>query len=304
MRTPLSTALAALLAFSLAGESAAQSVSMPGAGLPRAGTASAMETVRGETDGDQLAIDGRLASFGRVPWVLVVEAIRSVKGELVPWDRDSDWARLWRVPGDASGTKYVPVEGDAEDREHVRNPELSSKDSVPAGFGFLAGKYRAPAIVLVVREPTGVAVIPWRGGYGSWSRSTISAGAPNEDAKIEALKLIARVFSANERREEPSGSSSSRVLAKVLAFRQASGGVQYQVMVRGRIAQEQLLRLIGRAGGLSVAEIVTTQDGYDVVVSDVSSDREPIERRLGRVGLMTEVSGRQAQDVPAAVLNE
>ena len=300
MYTFLSTVLASLLAFAFAGEAVAQSAPMQGVVLPRAGVAGALG---GETDEGQPVVSERPVSFGRVPWVLVVEAVRSPKGELVPWERDGEWARLWRVPGDAAGTRYVPVEGDAEDREHVRNPDGNSKDSVPAGLGFLAGKYRAPAIVLVVREPSGVGVIPWRGGYGSWSRSAVPVGAPTEDAKTEALKLIARVFSGSDRRDELA--NPSRLAAKVLAFREASGGILYQVVVRGRIAQQQLLKLIERAGGLSVAEIVTTLDGYDVVLSDPSGEKEPIERRLSRAGLPTEASGRQAQELPGtAASNE
>lgn len=278
----------------------AQLVPTQGLTLPRTGAVGALG---GEAGDDQPSASERSITFGRVPWVLVVEAVRSPKGELIPWERDGEWARLWRVPGDAAGTRYVPVEGDAEDREQVRSPDGSSKESLPAGFGFLAGKYRAPAIVLVVREASGVGVIPWRGGYGSWLRSAVPVGAPEEDAKAEALKLIARVFSGSGRREELA--NSARLAAKVLAFREAGGGVQYQVVVRGRIAQQQLLKLIERAGGLSVVEIVTTLDGYDVVVSDPSGEKDPIERRLSRAGLPTEASGRSAQELPrAAVSNE
>lgn len=292
MSQSVSTVVAALLALALAGEVSAQSLPSRGPGPVRAETDAGLD---GATVDEDATTSERPMNFGRVPWVLVVEAVRTAKGDLLPWDGDGEWARLWRVPGDASGTRFVPLDGDAEDRERVR-VDAKTK-ALPSGLDFVAGKYRAPAIALVVREPSGVAVMPWRGGYGSWLRASLQQGAPAEDAKVEALKLIARAFPAGEKRDD-AAVVAAKVQARVLAFREADGGIQYQVVVRGRIAQQQLLKLIDKVGGLAVAEIVTTADGYDVVLSDPSGVREPIERRLSRAGLPTEPGGQQALGAP------
>jgi hypothetical protein len=286
MQKSVSTILAVFLALSC-GQVIAQT----------AGTLMPTETDTRDGSSDDVVSSERPAAFGRVPWVLVVEAVRTAKGDLVPWEGDSDWSRLWRVPGQVGGTRYVPVDGDAEDRLHVRSTE-KIKDALPGGLSFLSGKYRAPAIALVVREVSGVAVIPWRGGYGTWSRTTLPADAPSEDAKAEALKLIAQQFSVGDRRDEVAG--TARLQGRVLAFRETSGTVQYQVMVRGRVSQQELLKLVGKAAGLAVTEIVTTADGYDLVLSDRSGAPEPIERRLTRAGLQTEPGGRQPRDAQSA----
>ncbi|MGY3581850.1 hypothetical protein ACVIGB_000079 [Bradyrhizobium sp. USDA 4341] len=297
MQKSVSTIVAALLALACAGNGVAQSE--PAAVVSPAQSEANLRPDNIPADGstDDGASVERQANFGRVPWVLVIEAVRTAKGDLVPWDGDGDWARLWRVPGETAGTRYVPVDGDAEDRLHVRSPE-KAKDSLPGGLGFLAGKYRAPAIALVVREPSAVAVIPWRGSFGVWSRTELPSNAPADDAKTEALKLISRAFPAGERKDELV--AAPKLQAKVLAFRQTGGEMQYQVVIRGRIAQQQLLRLIEKAGGLSAVEIVTTADGYDLVLNDPSGSQEPVERRLTRAGLPTEPGGRSTQDAQTA----
>jgi hypothetical protein len=256
-----------------------------------AGSSMPTETDTRDGSAEDVVSSERPAGFGRVPWVLVVEAVRTAKGELVPWEGDAAWSRLWRVPGQTGGIRYVPVDGDAEDRLHVRSAD-QTKDALPVGLGFLAGKYRAPAI----------AVIPWRGSFGTWSRTALSVDAPAEDAKAEALKLIAQQFSAGDRRDEIAG--APRLQGRVLAFRETNGTVQYQVMVRGRISQQELLKVVGRAEGLAVMEIVTTADGYDLVLSDRSGSAEPIERHLTRAGLPTEAGGRQARDAQAVESRE
>lgn len=239
----------------------------------------------------------RGSSLGRVPWTLVVEAVRTAKGELIPWHGEGDWARMWRVPGEAGGTRYIPVEGDAEDREQVKSSEPYSRDSLSHGLSFLASKYRAPAIAVVVREPSSVAVVGWRNGnFSAWARSALAAGTTAEDARLEALKLIARTFPAGEKKEV----NAARALAKVLAFREVSGGLQYQVVVRGRIDERKLVRLVERAGGLSVAEIVTTSEGFELIVNASPGMSEPVERRLSRAGLPTEPAGRPARDARLA----
>lgn len=247
-------------------------------------SASAYEADPGEPD--EVQAEGG-ASLGRVGWVLVIQAVRGPKGDLRPWDKESAWSKAWRVPGDAGGTRYVPVLGDAEDREHVRASDARHL----GGLGFLASKYQAPAIAIVVREPDGVAVSGWRGGVASgWATAPMPAGAAVEDARAAAVRLIAGIFPARAGRDPEA--AAERMRARVLAFRLAGESMrQYQIVVEGRGSPQALQRRIESVSGLSISEIMTTPNGFDVVLDDRSGSSEPVERRLTQAGLPTQAEG-------------
>jgi hypothetical protein len=209
----------------------------------------------------------------------------------VPWEKDGAWAKAWRVPGDAGGTRFVPVFGDAEDREHVRSAGATRLE----GLSFVAGKYHAPAIAVVVREPEAVAVVGWRGGVTSgWTTAPVPAGAAVEDARAAALRLVAGVFPSRGRKD-PEIVAAERLRARVLAFREAGETTrQYQIVVEGKGSPAGLQRRIESVPGLSVSEIMTTPEGgFDIVLDDRSGSAEPVERRLTQAGLPTTADGRR-----------
>jgi hypothetical protein len=228
------------------------------------------------------------ASLGQVGWILVIQAGRGPKGELVPWEKEGAWSKAWRVPGDAGGTRYVPVFGDAEDREHV-------KPSGPrhlGGLAFLAAKYQAPGIAVVVREADAIAVTGWRAGAASgWTSISMPASAAVDDAKAAAVKLMAGIFPPRHGRD-PEVVATERMKARVLAFRDAGeASRQYQIVVEGRGSPQALQKKIESVSGLSISEIMTTPGGYDVVLDDRSGSAEPVEKRLTQAGLPTFIDG-------------
>lgn len=250
-----------------------------------------MATDSPERDDTVEGVTEEAATLGQVAWVLVIQAGRGPKGELVPWEKEGAWAKAWRVPGDAGGTRFVPVFGDAEDRERVRPADARHL----AGLSFLAAKYKAPAIAVVVREADAVGVTGWRSGATSgWSSVAMPAAASADDAKAAAVRLIAGVFPAHRGREPDVAAANARMKARVLAFRDVGETTrQYQVVVEGKGAAQVLQRKIESVQGLSISEIMTTPEGYDVVLDDRSGSTEPVEKRLSEAGLPTTAQGRR-----------
>lgn len=229
-------------------------------------------------------------SLGQVGWVLVIQAGRGSKGDLIPWEKEGAWAKAWRVPGDVSGTRYVPVFGDAEDREHVKPMDHKHL----GGLAFLAAKYHAPAIAVVVREADAVAVTGWRAGAMSrWISVPMPASAAVDDAKAAAVKMISGIFPAGHARD-PEVITSDRMKARVIAFRDAGESTrQYQIAVEGKGSPQGLQRKIESIRGLSISEIMTTAEGYDLVLDDRSGSQEPVEKRLTQAGLPTHANGNR-----------
>lgn len=235
-------------------------------------------------DPAERSMDEERGSLGQVSWVLVIQAGRGSKGELIPWEKEGAWSKAWRVPGEVGGTRYVPVFGDAEDREHVK----PSDQRHLGGLAFLAAKYHAPAIAVVVREADAVAVTGWRAGAASgWNSVPMPASATVDDAKAAAVKMIANIFPA-QRTRDPETIASDRMKARVLAFRDAGEATrQYQIAIEGKGSPQALQRKIESVSGLSISEIMTTPEGYDVVLDDRSGSLEPVEKRLTQAGLPT-----------------
>lgn len=228
------------------------------------------------------AADETGASLSRPAWILLVHAYRTPKGDLVLWDRNSDWAKIWRVPGMIEGIRYVPVSGDAEDRERVK-----SSGGHVEGLSFLVNKYRAPAVALVVRDAGRISVTAWKGAAssGAWKASLPENAEPSA-AKAAGISLLSGIFQGKSDAQADRGAEGS--VARVVAWRDAEGGTkQYQVTVRGPASAEAITKLLTSIEGLSLSDLVRTPEGLDLVIDDASGSSEPIERRLSKAGLET-----------------
>ena len=108
-------------------------------------------------------------------WIFVIAAERDGSGRMV-WSRGSEWSKSWLAPVRRDGTSLVSTLGDADDHDRVRGPSLPSQDAVR----WLARKYRAPAVALLIRDATGEVTIDyWDIGHESHLQTSID---PSGDA--------------------------------------------------------------------------------------------------------------------------
>lgn len=228
----------------------------------------------------------RPSQYAGSSWILVVHAVRTSAGRLVPWDRNDPWGAVWRVPTALKGLRVVPVTGDAEDVAQVTGQALDAFDG--RAFRHLAAKYRAPAVALVVREGAEAAIVSWRNGYTTeWSRVPISDPSDAAGTRMAVSKALASLVgsgpgegaqaSVNDARRS-TGPDTIRISDWRVG---AGGGQEYRAVLSVADADDAIGRMA--AEGIEVLSLREGPAGAEVVLS--SPDGAPIETGLRRAGL-------------------
>lgn len=197
-------------------------------------------------------------SLSKPQWVLVVPAWRNADGSLNPWPKDSAWAKEWVVPRSTpDGLRTVAIVGDSEDVRTVGSETFETMDA--ASLGWLAGKYKAPAIAVAIEDEGGLAsVAGWIQGEGAAWRT-----ADGGSAREASLAAIDEIFSG---RSEGEGTGFD---VAITGQREAAGRMEYRIEISQDIMADVLrgvpgLDVVGFAddGGRSV--VVSPRDGQDI----------------------------------------
>lgn len=229
----------------------------------------------------------RPSQYSGSSWILVVHAVRTPAGRLVPWDRSDPWGAVWRVPTALKGLRVVPVAGDAEDAAQVTGQALDAFDG--RAFRHLAAKYRAPAVALVVREGGEAAIVSWRNGFTTeWSRVPIADLSDAAGTRVAVSKALAALVGSGPGEGaqasvfDDSRPSRGPDTIRISAWRMgAGGGQEYRAVLSAADADDAIGRL--SAEGIEVLSMREGPGGAEVVLS--SPDGAPIETVLRRAGV-------------------
>lgn len=290
------------LAVRAAGDEAARRL-----GLDRSTTVVSRSSFRDERFDDgrleavlDVAVDGRRPAasesrsgsdrpvqYSGSSWILVVHAVRTPAGRLVPWVRNDPWGAVWRVPTALKGFRVVPVTGDAEDVAQVTGQALDAFDG--RAFRHLASKYRAPAVALVVREGGEAAIVSWRNGFTTeWSRMPIADLSDAAGTRAAVSRALAALVGsgpgegAQASVDDDARRSRGADTIRISDWRVGAGGSQeYRAVLSAADADDAVGRLA--AEGIEVLSMRDGPSGAEVVLS--SPDGGPIESGLRRAGM-------------------
>jgi hypothetical protein len=147
------------------------------------------ESARGsQTEANQSPAAAPVVS--RPAWVLVVPGEALDEGRSL-WGRESAWSRSWAAPVRLDGMRLVSTMGDADDRKRLIPSMIANPDDAGTGdaIRWLGQKYGAPAVAMVLREPSGgIRATLWRTGGGTPATSVDDA--PGNDPKAAALDML------------------------------------------------------------------------------------------------------------------
>lgn len=197
-------------------------------------------------------------SLSKPQWVLVVPAWRNADGTLDPWPKDSAWSKEWIVPRTTpGGMRTVAIVGDSEDVRTVGGETFETMDA--ASLGWLAGKYKAPAIAVAIEDESGLAsVAGWIQGEGAAWRT-----ADGGSARDASLVAIDEIFSG---RSEGEGTGFD---VAITGQREAAGRMEYRIEISQDIMADVLrgvpgLDVVGYTDDGTGSVIVSPRDGQDI----------------------------------------
>lgn len=206
--------------------------------------------------GEQWPEEALSVSLSKPQWILVVPVRRNADGSMAAWQKGDDWTREWIVPRPTpGGTRTVAITGDSEDARTVRSASLETMDA--RVLGWLAAKYKAPAVAVAVEDAYGTtAVAGWIQGEGAaWRRA--DGGAPRQ----ASLSSMDDIFSGRR--------SNETFDVAITGQRLEEGRVLYRIEVTQDIMGDVLrgvdgLDVIGSEDADPHALIVSPRDGEDI----------------------------------------